>query len=109
MDASPLDVLEDRREPSVLAAVIPIHAVSFFEANAGRGFLVLGSVFLVVTGGEALYADMGHFGARPIRIAWFSLVLPSLMLNYFGQGSLLLRDPSAAENPFYRLGPAWKL
>ena len=104
-----LGVSQIVREPSVLAAVIPIHAVRFFEANAGRGFLVLGSVFLVVTGGEALYADMGHFGARPIRIAWFSLVLPALLVNYFGQGSLLLRDPSAAENPFFRLGPAWTL
>ena len=77
--------------------------------NGGRGFLVLGAVFLVVTGGEALYADMGHFGARPIRLTWFALVLPALLLNYFGQGALLLVNPEAAHNPFYRLAPAWGL
>ncbi len=71
------------------------------------GFLVLGSVFLVVTGGEALYADMGHFGRRPIQIGWFSLVLPALVLNYFGQGALLLQSPEAIENPFYLLAPSW--
>ena len=95
--------------PEVLGAVNPIYAVRFFVAGAGRGFLVLGAVFLVVTGGEALYADMGHFGARPIRVAWFSLVLPALLLNYFGQGGLLLREPAAAHNPFYRLAPSWGL
>src|SRR5262249_11836301 len=73
------------REPSVLTAVNPVHAVRFFAENRGHGFLVLGSVFLVATGGEALYADMGHFGARPIQIDWFSLVAPALLLNYFGQ------------------------
>ena len=78
-------------------------------ATAGRGFLVLGSVFLVVTGGEALYADMGHFGRRPIRLAWFALVLPALLLNYFGQGALLLNRPEAVENPFYRMAPGWAL
>ena len=87
------------RFPEVLAAVNPVHAVRFFSANGGRGFLVLGSVFLVVTGGEALYADMGHFGRRPIRLAWFTVVLPALLLNYFGQGALLLRDPALAANP----------
>jgi KUP system potassium uptake protein len=75
--------------------------------NGGRGFLVLGSVFLVVTGGEALYADMGHFGRGPIKLGWFALVLPSLVINYFGQGALLLSNPAAIENPFYLLAPVW--
>jgi KUP system potassium uptake protein len=97
------------REPLVLGAVNPLHAVRFFAANGRHSFLVLGSVFLVVTGGEALYADMGHFGKRPIRLAWFFIAQPALMLNYFGQGALLLNDPAAAENPFYRLAPAWML
>ncbi len=97
------------QEPAILAAVDPRHAVSFFVENQGRGFLVLGAVFLVMTGGEVLYADMGHFGTRPIRLVWFTFVLPALLLNYFGQGALLLRDPSAAVNPFYRLGPSWTL
>src|SRR4029450_6289040 len=70
-------------------------------------YLVLGSVFLVVTGGEALYADMGHFGRRPIRLGWFVLVLPALLLNYFGQGALILAEPDAVANPFYRLAPDW--
>ncbi len=95
--------------PEVLAAVNPAHAVRFFAANGRIGFLVLGAVFLVATGGEALYADLGHFGELPIRIDWFSLVGPSLMLNYFGQGGLLLADPAAAHNPFYRLAPPWAL
>jgi KUP system potassium uptake protein len=97
------------RSAGVLAAVSPAHAAAFFSRNGWRGFLVLGSVFLVVTGGEALYADMGHFGRRPIRVAWFALVLPCLLVNYFGQGALLLAHPEAASNPFYRLGPAWTL
>ena len=97
------------QQPSVLAALNPAHAVRFFESNGGRGFLVLGAVFLVATGGEALYADLGHFGERPIQIDWFSLVGPALTLNYFGQGALLIRDPSAVQNPFYRLGPSWAL
>ena len=97
------------RHPGVLESVIPTHAVDFFIRNGWHGFLVLGSVFLVVTGGEALYADMGHFGARPIRLIWFCLVLPSLMINYFGQGALLLSDPGHAENPFYHLAPDWAL
>jgi KUP system potassium uptake protein len=95
--------------PRVLEALNPIHGVSFLSHNGHRGFLVLGSVFLVVTGGEALYADMGHFGARPIRLGWFWVTLPALVLNYFGQGALLLRDPSAIENPFYRSVPSWGL
>ncbi|HEY8022273.1 MAG TPA: potassium transporter Kup, partial [Thermoanaerobaculia bacterium] len=108
-----LGVVWTARMPSVLGAINPWHAVRFFLHNRWRGFLVLGSVFLVVTGGEALYADMGHFGRRPIRLAWFTFVLPSLLLNYFGQGALLLSHPDAAKNPFYelsgRLGPSWIL
>jgi KUP system potassium uptake protein len=95
--------------PGVLAAVSPHYAAQFFLENGRAGFLVLGAVFLVVTGGEALYADMGHFGVRPIRTVWFALVLPSLLLNYFGQGALLLHDASAAVSPFYRLAPSWGL
>jgi KUP system potassium uptake protein len=97
------------RQPAVLAAVSPHFAGRFFAENVGRGFIVLGAVFLVVTGGEALYADLGHFGHRAIQLAWFSVPLPSLMLNYFGQGALLLRDPAAAQNPFYHLAPTWAL
>ncbi|MCB0066549.1 MAG: KUP/HAK/KT family potassium transporter, partial [Caldilineaceae bacterium] len=97
------------RQPSVLAAVNPYYAAEFFIENGVRGFLVLGSVFLVVTGGEALYADMGHFGRSPIRLAWFAIVLPALMLNYFGQGALLLQHPEAVENPFYQMAPGWAL
>jgi KUP system potassium uptake protein len=101
------------RLPSVLAAINPWHAVRFFLENRGHGFLVLGSVFLVVTGGEALYADMGHFGKRPIRMAWFGLVLPCLLINYFGQGALLVTHPDASANPFFelsgRLAPQWVL
>ena len=93
----------------VLTAVDPRHAVTFFAEHGWHGFAVLGAVFLVVTGGEALYADMGHFGKRPIRVAWFTLVLPALLLNYFGQGALLLADPAAAGNPFFLLAPAWAL
>ncbi|SEM75756.1 KUP system potassium uptake protein [Stigmatella aurantiaca] len=93
----------------VLEALSPVHGVRFFLHNGAHGFLVLGSVFLVVTGGEALYADMGHFGRKPIRLAWFTLVLPALMLNYLGQGALLLRAPEAARNPFYLLAPSWAL
>ncbi|MGE3474027.1 MAG: potassium transporter Kup [Vicinamibacterales bacterium] len=96
-------------QPVVLDAVDPRHAVTFFATHRLHGFTVLGSVFLVVTGGEALYADMGHFGAKPIRLAWFALVLPALLLNYFGQGAMLLMDPSAAEQPFFRMAPEWAL
>ena len=96
-------------EPGVLAALAPWHAVAFLAEKGGVGFVVLASVFLVVTGGEALYADMGHFGRRPIRVAWFGLVLPALLLNYYGQGALVLEDPAAAANPFYLLAPAWSL
>ncbi len=94
-------------DPTVFAALGPWHAARFFAENGGHGFVVLAAVFLVVTGGEALYADVGHFGRRPIRIAWFAAVLPGLLLNYFGQGALLLEDAGAAANPFYRLAPGW--
>ncbi|MET0399051.1 MAG: potassium transporter Kup [Longimicrobiaceae bacterium] len=97
------------REPRVLLSVSPHYAVRFFAENGWHGFLVLGSVFLVVTGGEALYADMGHFGRKPIRLAWFSIVLPALLLNYFGQGALLLLRPEAVENPFFEMVPPWAL
>src|SRR4051794_17494483 len=96
-------------QPSVLFAINPIHAIRFFMANGMHGFLVLGAVFLVTTGGEALYADLGHFGEKPIQVDWFSIVGPSLVLHYFGQGALLIRQPSAAHNPFYLLAPKWAL
>ena len=92
-------------QPVVLGAVDPRHAVSFFREHGLHGLAVLGAVFLVVTGGEALYADMGHFGKRPIRLAWFGLVLPALLLNYFGQGALLLSDPQAAAATVLPAGP----
>ncbi len=104
-----LGVVQIVQQPSVLAAANPTHAVSFLTENGWRGFLVLGSVFLVVTGGEALYADMGHFGRRPIRLVWFVVVLPALLINYFGQAALILGNPSAAENPFYMMVPTWAL
>jgi KUP system potassium uptake protein len=97
------------RAPKVLAAINPVHAVDFFILNGLRGFVVLGAVFLVVTGGEALYADMGHFGRFPIRLAWFTLVLPALLLNYFGQGALILLHPGQAQQPFFSLAPGWAL
>jgi KUP system potassium uptake protein len=97
------------REPAVMAALNPWHGVRFFAANGWAGFAVLGAVVLAVTGGEALYADMGHFGSRPIRLAWYGLVLPSLMLNYFGQGALVLSDPENATQPFFLLAPTWFL
>lgn len=93
----------------IFEALLPHHAVEFFIRNGWHGFIVLGSVFLVVTGGEALYADMGHFGKRPIRLAWFTVALPALTLNYFGQGALLLNNPEAISNPFYLLAPKWAL
>ena len=93
----------------VLWAVDPRHAVRFFLENKGHGFLVLGSVVLCITGGEALYADMGHFGRGPIRVTWYAIVFPALLLNYFGQGALLLRNPAAATNPFYATVPTWAL
>ena len=104
-----LGVSEVWRAPEVLGAFSPHYAVKFFLANGWRGVHVLGSVFLVLTGAEALYADMGHFGRRPILRAWFCLVLPALFLNYLGQGALVLHHPDAVENPFYRLAPTWAL
>ena len=97
------------REPAVLGALDPRHAVRYFMDNGWHGFPVLGAVVLAVTGGEALYADMGHFGKRPIRLAWYGLVLPTLMLNYFGQGALILLDPASAQQPFFLMTPAWFL
>ena len=102
-----LGVLWITRAPSVVGAFDPRHAVRLFGDNGFLGFAVLG-VFLVVTGGEALYADMGHFGRQPIRLAWFGLVLPALVLNYLGQGALLLQNPGAT-HPFFMLAPAWAL
>jgi KUP system potassium uptake protein len=84
-----------------------MHAIAFFRENGLHAIAVLGAVFLVVTGGESLYADLGHFGTRPIRLAWFVLVLPSLLLNYFGQGALLLTDGATATQPFFMLAPVW--
>lgn len=95
-----------RQHPGVLRALSPGYAVRFFIAHGWHGFVILGSVVLAVTGAEALYADMGHFGRKPIQLAWLSLVFPCLLLNYFGQGALLLANPKAAENPFYLLAPA---
>lgn len=95
--------------PDVVAAVNPLYGFRLFIQNGWQAFLVLGAVFLVVTGGEALYADMGHFGKIPIRLAWFFVVLPALLLNYFGQGALLLTHADAAVNPFYLLAPKWAI
>jgi KUP system potassium uptake protein len=92
-------------DPGVLAAINPAYAVTFLYGHGKIGLVTLGAVFLVVTGGEALYADLGHFGRRPIQAAWFCLVLPALLINYFGQGAKVLADPTAIENPFYRLVP----
>jgi KUP system potassium uptake protein len=100
-----LGAIEVFREPHTLLAVSPHYGLSFFFRHGLAGFLVLGAVVLAVTGAEALYADMGHFGKRPIRTAWFTVVLPALLLNYFGQGALILRDPATAVNPFYLLAP----
>ncbi|MBS1140265.1 MAG: potassium transporter [Proteobacteria bacterium] len=93
--------------PAVLAALNPVHAFRFLTGNSLLGFFALGAVVLCITGGEALYADMGHFGAKPIQYAWLGYVLPALLLNYFGQGALLLADPASVENPFYLLAPEW--
>jgi len=95
------------QEPRILQALDPRHALGFLWSHKPQALSVLGAVFLAFTGGEALYADMGHFGARPIRQAWLFVALPSLVLNYFGQGALVLTDPAAIDNPFYRLFPAW--
>jgi KUP system potassium uptake protein len=104
-----LGVIQIARNPHVLNAINPAYAVGFFADNHLLGFLALGTVILAVTGAEALYADMGHFGRKPIRLAWLGFVAPALVLNYFGQGALLLSDPSAVEHPFYRMVPSWGL
>ncbi|WP_347268783.1 potassium transporter Kup [Paracoccus sp. (in: a-proteobacteria)] len=97
------------RAPEVLAAVNPVHAVRFAIGNGTLGLIVLGAVFLAVTGAEALYADMGHFGRKPIQVAWLFVAFPALLLTYFGQGALVLSDPGALENPFFLMFPAWAL
>lgn len=104
-----LGVLSIAQTPEVLMALNPIHAVRFFVEQPEKGFIVLAAVFLAMTGGEALYADMGHFGARAVRVAWYSLVCPALLINYFGQGALVLRDAATVKNPFYLLAPGWLL
>ncbi|HOE43961.1 MAG TPA: potassium transporter Kup [Rhodoferax sp.] len=102
-------VISILRAPQVLLALNPMYAVEFLVSDPWRSFLALGAIVLSVTGGEALYTDMGHFGKYPIRLAWFTFVLPALVLNYYGQGALLLTDPGAIQNPFYRLTPDWAL
>ncbi len=102
-----LGIYSIAHHPGVLAAINPYEAIRFLGSDPGAGFLVLGGVFLAVTGGEALYADMGHFGPQPIRLAWFALVLPCLLLNYFGQGAYILVHPDDAIHPFYNLVPHW--
>jgi KUP system potassium uptake protein len=102
-----LGVYQILNEPHILGAINPYHGAVFLLEHKIAGYLVLGAVFLVVTGGEALYADMGHFGARPIRRAWFWVVFPALLLNYFGQGALLLNDPKASTDPFFLMSPEW--
>ena len=97
------------RNPAVLEALSPVHGLGFLLNNPRLGFVALGAVVLTVTGAEALYADLGHFGKRPIRLAWFSVVMPALMLNYFGQGAMLLQHPEKVNNPFYEMAPAWAL
>ena len=97
------------QQPAVLWALDPRHGIALLAAAPWQGFVMLGAVFLAVTGAETLYADMGHFGRVPMRTAWLYIVLPALLLNYFGQGALLLRDAAALENPFYRLVPSWGL
>ncbi len=104
-----LGILHIADAPQVLGAINPLEGIEFFMRNKWHGFLTLGSVFLVVTGGEALYADMGHFGAKPIRLTWYALVFPALLLNYFGQGALLISDATMAAHPFYNLAPKWAL
>jgi KUP system potassium uptake protein len=104
-----LGLVEIAESPAVLGAINPAYAIDFVAASPGLAFLALGAVVLAVTGTEALYADMGHFGASPIRRAWLLFVMPALVVNYFGQGALLLSDPAAIKNPFYLLAPQWAL
>ncbi|MEY2800821.1 MAG: hypothetical protein RL513_405 [Pseudomonadota bacterium] len=102
-----LGVMQILRQPGILQALNPLYALGFAMAQPGTTFIILGAVVLCVTGAEALYADLGHFGKTPIRLAWFSVVMPALTLNYFGQGALLLEDPDAVKNPFYLMAPDW--
>jgi KUP system potassium uptake protein len=104
-----LGILNIMKAPGVLMAINPYYAFQFFAYNSWSGFFVLGSVFLVVTGGEALYSDLGHFGRQPIMRAWFAVVLPCLVLNYFGQGALINTNPLAVKNPFFLMAPPWML
>ena len=104
-----LGVAQIATNPVILWALSPHYAVMFMWENPGITFILLGAVVLCVTGAEALYADLGHFGKKPIRLAWFSVVMPSLTLNYFGQGALLLSNPAAVKNPFYMMAPDWAL
>jgi KUP system potassium uptake protein len=101
--------LQVLRSTEVLAAVNPFHALSFLARHGSEALIVLGGVFLVTTGAEALYADLGHFGRKPIAVAWYWVVFPSLILNYLGQGALVLREPAARENPFFHMAPSWML
>src|SRR5690606_21173678 len=102
-----LGVVNILHEPEVLSAINPWWAVNFFATHSWHGIFILGAVVLAVTGGEAIYTDMGHFGAKPVRYGWYYFVLPSLMLNYLGQGALVLEDPAAIANPFYIGVPEW--
>lgn len=104
-----LGAIQIARDPSVLAALDPRYGIAFFAANGFAGFAALGAVVLAITGGEALYADMGHFGRSPVRLAWLAFVLPALVLNYMGQSALVLANPDAAVNPFFHLAPEWLL
>src|SRR6185369_2405231 len=104
-----LGLIEIAQNPSVLLAINPLYAVRFVVEHAGITLVVLGSVLLAVTGGEALYADLGHFGRKPIQVSWFTIVLPASMLNYFGQGALVLKNPQAIQGPFFLLAPDWLL
>jgi len=104
-----LGVSQIAQHPQVLDAINPAYGIDFFRKNGFDGYLILGTVVLAITGGESLYVDLGHFGRRPIRVAWFSVVLPSLLLNYFGQGALLMTNVNAVEDPFYLLAPTWAL
>ena len=104
-----LGVFHIMEDPDILWAISPHYALGFIWHNPGTTFIILGAVVLCVTGGEALYADMGHFGKKPIRVAWFSIVMPCLTLNYFGQGALLLTHPEAVKNPFFNMAPDWFL
>jgi KUP system potassium uptake protein len=104
-----LGLVHIAKHPAILSAVNPVYALQFLLAQPGTSFIILGAVVLCVTGAEALYADLGHFGKRPIRVAWFTVVMPALTLNYFGQGALLLENPLAVKNPFYLMAPSWAL